>query len=116
MAGKIYGQVGTFVVRSPNKTTADFFPINVNLLIVLVITGELKKSHSQGSLSFQLLCADGGLYDFGRTLCLLFIVTGPLVPRYNFIAVNKFKIDPLVLPVSSPCLLALTPLCIYCPF
>lgn len=34
----------------------------------------------QGSLSFQLLCTGGGLYDFGRSLCLLSTVTGFAVP------------------------------------
>lgn len=47
----------------------------------------------QGSLSFQLLGADGGLYDFGRTLCLLSTVMGLSVPPHNFMAVHNFKTD-----------------------
>lgn len=46
MAGKIYGQVG-------------------RASLAVLITG------GQGSLSFQLLGADGGLYDFGRALSAL---------------------------------------------
>ncbi|XP_035762227.1 nucleolar protein 11-like [Neolamprologus brichardi] len=45
----------------------------------------------KGSLSFQLLGADGGLYDFGRALCLHSTVTGLTVPSHNFIAVYNLK-------------------------
>lgn len=41
----------------------------------------------QGSLSFQLLGADGGLYVFGRSLCLLSTVRGLTVPSHNYTAV-----------------------------
>lgn len=47
----------------------------------------------QGSLCFQLLRADGGLYDFGRTMCLLSTVKGLVVPPHNFIAVHNPKTD-----------------------
>ncbi len=46
----------------------------------------------QGSLSFQLLGADGGLYDFGRALCLLSTVTGLAVPPHNFMAVYNLTL------------------------
>ncbi|CAG5928845.1 unnamed protein product [Menidia menidia] len=45
----------------------------------------------QGSLSFQLLGADGGLYDFGRLLYLLSTVRGPAVPYHNLTAVYNPK-------------------------
>lgn len=53
----------------------------------------------QGSLSFQLLGADGGLYDFGRAFSLLSTVTGLAVPFHNFIAVYKIKIVEIDTPV-----------------
>lgn len=49
----------------------------------------------QGSLSFQLLGADGGLYDFGRALCLHSTVTGLTVLSHNFIAVYNLKTSVL---------------------
>lgn len=55
-------------------------------LVVIVTAG-------QGSLSFQLLGADGGLYDFGRALCLLSTVTGLTVPPHNFMAVYNVKMN-----------------------
>lgn len=66
-------------------------------------TGEVRSEHAlltqallltagQGSLSFQLLGADGGLYDFGRALCLLSTVTGLVVPSHNLIAVYMLEI------------------------
>lgn len=48
----------------------------------------------QGSLSFPLLGAGRGLYNFGRTLCLLSTVTGLRIPPHNFIAVNNVKSKP----------------------
>lgn len=51
----------------------------------------------QVSLSFQLLGADGGLYKFGRTWCLLSTVTGLRIPPHNLIAVHSVKWNPLAL-------------------
>lgn len=47
----------------------------------------------QSSLSFQLLGADGGLYDFGRALWLLSTVTGLTVPPHDSMAVYILSID-----------------------
>lgn len=51
----------------------------------------------QVSLSFQLLGADRGLHEFGRTLFLLSTVAGLGIPPHNFIAANSVKLNPLAL-------------------
>lgn len=73
MAGKLYGQVGAWAAYSKIPTQTVFF---VSLFVFC-----------QGSLSFQLLGADGGLYVFGRSLCLLSTVMGLTVPSHNYTAV-----------------------------
>lgn len=60
-------------------------PAQVSLIVIITA--------GQGSLSFQLLGADGGLYDFGKALCLLSTVTGLAVPPHNFMAVYNLEID-----------------------
>lgn len=51
----------------------------------------LEKEPGQVSLSFQLLRAGRGLYEFGRTLHLLSTVTGLRIPPHNFIAANSVE-------------------------
>ena len=55
-------------------------PKKASIIIIIIMNAD------QGSLSFQLM---GGLYDFGRALCLLSTVTGLTVPPHNFMAVHK---------------------------
>lgn len=60
----------------------------------------------QVSLSFQLLGAERGLYEFGRTLYLLSTVTGLGIPPHNYVAARRINLN---LPALLGVLLVLTP-------